>query len=36
MIDFSKKKKKGTRVVAGIICAVLVVGMIIGLLVAAI
>ena len=33
MIDFSKKGKKSTRVVAGVIAILLVIGMIIGLLV---
>jgi predicted nucleic acid-binding Zn ribbon protein len=33
MIDFSKKRKKGTRIVATIICVVIVLGMVIGLLV---
>ena len=34
MIDFSKKRTKGARVVAIIICGLIVFGMIIGLLVA--
>ena len=33
MIDFSKKNKKSTRIIASIICAILVFGFIIGLLV---
>ena len=33
MIDFSKKRKKGTRIIATIICVLIVLGMIIGLLV---
>lgn|GEM_PF-1660871 len=36
MVDFSKKKGKGTRIVASVICILLVLGMIIGLLVATI
>ncbi len=32
MIDFSKKGKKTTRIIAGVIAILLVVGMIIGLL----
>ena len=33
MIDFSKKRKKGTRIIATIKCVLIVLGMIIGLLV---
>ncbi len=33
MVDFSKKRGKGTRIVAGAICILLAAGMIIGLLV---
>lgn len=32
MIDFGKKGKKRTRIIAGVICILLVLGMIIGLL----
>ena len=35
MIDFSKKKKKTVRVVAIVICLLIVFGMVIGLLVTA-
>ncbi len=33
MVDFSKKRKKSTRIIAGVICLLLVAGMVIGLLV---
>ena len=33
MIDFSKKRKKSARIIATIICAIIVFGMVIGLLV---
>lgn len=33
MVDFSKRKKKSTRIIAGVICALLVLGMVISLLV---
>ena len=33
MFDFSKKRSKGTRIVAGVICILLAAGMVIGLLV---
>ncbi len=33
MVDFSKKRKKSTRIIAGVICVLLVAGMVIGLLV---
>ena len=35
MVDFGKKGKKRTRIIATVICILLVVGMIIGLLVTA-
>ena len=33
MVDFSKKRKKSTRIIAGVICVLLVAGMVIALLV---
>jgi len=36
MVDFSKKRKKSTRIIAAVICGLLVLGMVIGLLVTAI
>ena len=35
MVDFSKKNKKSTRIIAAVICILLVAGMVIGLLVTA-
>ncbi len=35
MVDFSKKRKKSTRIIAAVICILLVAGMVIGLLVTA-
>ena len=35
MVDFSKKRKKSTRIMAAVICILLVAGMVIGLLVTA-
>jgi hypothetical protein len=35
MIDFSKKRKKGARILLVIICGIIVFGMVIGLLVTA-
>ncbi len=32
MVDFSKKKKKTARVIAAVICVLIVFGMVIGLL----
>ena len=32
MVDFSKKKKKSTRIIAIVICLLIVFGMVIGLL----
>lgn len=32
MVDFSKKRKKSTRIIAAVICILLVAGMVIGLL----